>query len=226
MARFDKPTVKLYREEITPHLDLLIDGSASMDLEGTAKSRALWGMAALIRSAALNSGYSINLWIIKDRCRKIEPSSLPFNQWPDTQLDFCGNTGETLVTFPAALKRQGVRIFLTDLFWQQEPMTVLQHLSQGAAFLSVIQVLAEFDLNPKISGNQRLIDLESRRALEVVADKALLETYRSNFLRHQEYWKKCCVKTGTVFALCHAEDFASNLLPVELLRNELLLTRS
>jgi hypothetical protein len=226
MARFDKPTVKLYREEISPHLDLLIDGSASMNLERTAKGRALWGMAALIRSAALNSGYTISLWIIKDRCQKVEPANLPFDKWPNTDLDFCGNTGKTLVTFPATLKRQGVRIFLSDLFWSQEPMTVLQYLTRGAAFLSVVQVLAEFDINPQISGNQRLIDLESRHALEVVADKSLLETYHTNFLRHQEYWKKCCVKTGTVYSMCHAEDFARELLPVELLRNELLLTRS
>src|SRR5580692_9332876 len=36
-ARTDQLNVKLFREEVTPHLDLLIDGSKSMALEGSAK---------------------------------------------------------------------------------------------------------------------------------------------------------------------------------------------
>src|SRR5215218_5123718 len=36
-ARSDTLTVKLFREEITPHLDVVIDTSRSMNLEGTTK---------------------------------------------------------------------------------------------------------------------------------------------------------------------------------------------
>ena len=36
-ARSDRLTVKLYREEVTPHLDLILDGSRSMNLEDSAK---------------------------------------------------------------------------------------------------------------------------------------------------------------------------------------------
>src|SRR2546422_10183740 len=36
-ARSDKLTVKLYREEVTPHLDLILDGSRSMSLATTER---------------------------------------------------------------------------------------------------------------------------------------------------------------------------------------------
>src|SRR6516225_4349935 len=36
-ARSDQLSVKLYREEVSPHLDVLIDGSASMTLTGSEK---------------------------------------------------------------------------------------------------------------------------------------------------------------------------------------------
>src|SRR5438067_10290937 len=39
-ARSDQLSVKLYREEVTPHADIVVDGSRSMALEGSAKEGA------------------------------------------------------------------------------------------------------------------------------------------------------------------------------------------
>lgn len=226
LARSDKVTVKLFREEVTPHLDLIIDASVSMSAAGQAKARALWGMAALLRLSAQNAGYSVSCWLVKDQCRRIEPPHLPVQQWPGAELDFCGNTGQTLVSFPPRFRSHGVRIFLSDLFWEQEPMAVLQQLSHNASLLCLVQILARVDVEPELAGNVRIIDSESREAIELMANAALNETYRQNFLRHQEYWKRCCVKTGTVFNHCLAEDFVGDYVPVELLRSEILMTRS
>src|SRR5499426_1886595 len=46
-ARSDKLTVKLYREEISPHLDIVLDSSRSMALAASAKLRAAAGLAAI-----------------------------------------------------------------------------------------------------------------------------------------------------------------------------------
>lgn len=226
MARSDRVTVKLFREEVTPHLDLIIDASRSMALENTEKAAALWGMAALLRIAAGNAGFSVACWLIKDRCRRVEPASLPIQQWPDAELDFCGNSGRTLASFSPGFRTQGVRILLSDLFWDQEPMAVLQQLAFRASLLTVVQILARADVSPDLAGNIRLVDVESLEAAEVVAGSSLLETYQQNFLRHQEYWKRCCTKTGTVFSHCIAEDFTVDFVPKELLRAEILMTRS
>ncbi len=226
MARSDRITVKLFREEVTPHLDLMIDASESMNLQNSAKPAALWGMASLLRTAAYNAGYSVNCWLVKEQCLRMEPVTLPFEQWPEADLDFKGNTGKTLSTFPPTLRSMGVRIFLSDLFWEQEPMSVLQPLADRAALLAMVQILAIDDVSPKLEGNLRLIDSESDETLELVSNKALTDTYRQNFLRHQEYWERCCTKTGTVFSHCLAEEFIRDFLPLDLLRNEILMTRS
>ena len=47
-ARSDKMIVKLYRQEVCPHLDVVIDGSRSMALEGTQKLRAGVALAAAL----------------------------------------------------------------------------------------------------------------------------------------------------------------------------------
>ena len=54
-ARTDRLTVKLFREEVTPHLDLILDGSRSMHLEETAKAGAVAKLAALLATSAANA---------------------------------------------------------------------------------------------------------------------------------------------------------------------------
>ena len=57
-ARTDRLAVKLYREEVNPRMDLLIDGSASMNLAGTAKCEAALTMAAFLTAAAINASFT------------------------------------------------------------------------------------------------------------------------------------------------------------------------
>jgi hypothetical protein len=197
-----------------------------MNLENTEKASALWGLTELLRTAAINSGFSVYCWIVKDQCRKVEPNNLPMLNWPDLKLNYTGNTGKNLVDFPPSLKTRGVRIFLSDFFWEQEPATVLQQLSDNAALLVMIQVLAKKDIEPELVGNIRLIDCESLDATEIVANSAIMETYRKNFVRHQEYWKRSSTQNGALFLHSVAEDFCQDYIPVELLRSEILMTRS
>lgn len=226
MARSDRLTVKLYREEVAPHLDLLIDASSSMGLEGSKKSEGLFALAAVLRVAAANAGYTASSWIVKDQCRKIEPAALPIRDWQGAECNFAGNVGQTLAAFLPALRPSGVRILLSDLFWDLEPKAVLRQLAGNAALLVVVQLLAGKDLAPDLSGNVRLVDSETGAIVELVAEESLLREYQSNFARHQENWKRDCVSSGAVFCQCVAENFLNDFLPADLLKSEILMTRS
>src|SRR4051812_37745606 len=68
-ARSDQLVVKLFREEVTPHLDLVLDASRSMDLEGTRKGEAALGLAGFLVAAAGNAGYSHSAWRLAGGCR-------------------------------------------------------------------------------------------------------------------------------------------------------------
>ena len=63
-ARTDREVVRLYREEICPHLDLFVDTSASMSLPGTRKAEALASLLSTLSSAATSShcSFSKNNW--------------------------------------------------------------------------------------------------------------------------------------------------------------------
>ena len=64
-ARSDRLMVRLYREEVTPHVDFLIDRSASMDLPNTPKAQATLGMAALLSGAAENTRWSRRVYALQ-----------------------------------------------------------------------------------------------------------------------------------------------------------------
>ena len=55
-ARSDKLVVKVFRQEVCPHFDLVIDGSRSMMLEGTQKLRATLGLAAALATRGRELG--------------------------------------------------------------------------------------------------------------------------------------------------------------------------
>src|SRR4051794_10405332 len=62
-ARTDQLSVKLYREEVAPHLDLLVDGSRSMALEGATKARATLALAVFLTAAGANAGFTHAGWL-------------------------------------------------------------------------------------------------------------------------------------------------------------------
>ena len=97
-ARSDRLTIKLYREEISPHLDIVLDGSRSMALEGAEKARAAIGLAAAFAVAAENAGYSHNAWLAR---RSVEPV-VPSPKLPGKS----GSAEKAVVAFgvPSALK--------------------------------------------------------------------------------------------------------------------------
>ena len=187
------------------------------------KFNALTAMAAILIKASVNSGYSNNNWLIKDLCKRVEPVNLPLVKWPGFEADSNANTGKTICDFPPKLKNGAVRVFISDLLWNQEPMGILSRLSDGAAAVIVIQLVSDKDINPEIYGNMRLIDSETGEALELICDESLIDEYKSNFDIHSQYWKECCTKSGAVFSFIEAEKFLKDFVPDDLIKNEILI---
>src|SRR3954469_25616572 len=76
-ARTDRLSIKLFREEVTPHLDLVLDGSHSMNLEGTAKAAGAAKLAALLATAAANSQCSQAVWFSGEGYNRVANDTHP-----------------------------------------------------------------------------------------------------------------------------------------------------
>lgn len=206
-ARTDRLTIKRFREEVTPHLDLVIDGSRSMALEGTAKGEATAALAALLARAATNTGLRPRPWLTGEGCQLL-PGDHP-GAWP---LAFEGATDVAAAVRqrPPAWRAGGVRLLVSDLLWPGAPTALLAPMGRGAAAVVVVQVLARRDLDPAVCGPVRLEDAEQGTRQDTHLPAAH-EAYRRALALHGEAWRRAVRGSGARLVTLVAEDFLENL---------------
>ena len=70
-GRTDRLTIKLYHEEVAPHVDIVLDASRSMGLV-ESKPQALLGIGALLATAAAGGNYSWNAFRLGARLASLD----------------------------------------------------------------------------------------------------------------------------------------------------------
>jgi uncharacterized protein (DUF58 family) len=205
-ARSDLLTVKLFHEEIHPHLDVVLDGSRSMALEGSVKGEAALGLAAFFAAAAENSGIAHRVWLAEDGCEPVANSTgLPAG-WGEVRCAWRGSPAESFARRPPAWRPRGIRVLLSDLLWPGEPLEVLGPCADGASAVIVVQLLAESDARPAEQGNLRLVDVETDRVRQVFLDAAARQRYRAALDRHQQSWHLASRQVGATLTTVIAEQ--------------------
>ena len=221
-ARTDQLSVKLYREEITPHLDLVLDASRSMALEGSAKERASLALAGLLVTAASNAGFGHAAWLLGADLRPVPNGNAAPSLWGDFSLDHRGSPAEVLARGTPAWRPRGVRVLLSDLLWVGEPLVALRPFTEGASAAAVVQLLADADAHPPEDGALRLIDAETEQMREIHVDPALARRYREGLARHQQNWHQACRASGAIFTTLIAETLLFDWRLDELIAAEFL----
>ena len=221
-ARSDKLTVKLYRDEVSPHLDVVIDGSCSMALEDSPKAQATLGLAAVFATAASNVGYSHTTWVAGDGCQQVDNGADRPSIWDGLDFTYREDLLRSFVKLPPSWRPFGLRVLLSDLLWSGDPLTVLAQFAERATAVVVVQVLAEADMNPTERGNLRLVDSETGAAQEIFVDAAAEQRYSDALARHQESWHLAAKQTGAIMTTMIAEQILSDWRLEALVAAELL----
>ena len=214
-GRTDRLTVKLFREEVNPHLDIVLDGSRSMNLEDTPKAGAALQVAGLLAIAAINARCTKAAWLGGEGFRRAQNDSLPPSAWDGVEFDSPRALPDAFAMLPPRFRRTGIRVLISDLFWSADPQATLRHLTEGAAATFVIQLVARADVTPPEHGNIRLLDSESGEALEMYIDASVAQRYRDALRRHQEGWHAACRRAGARFVTVVAEELEDHLKRLE-----------
>jgi len=221
-ARSDRLTVKQYREEVNPHVDLLLDVSRSMNLSGTQKGAAVYALAGLFAASAAESRFSFSVFVTDEGCRRLGRSHLVPLEWDPFDLNTIESPSDAMNRQPPRWRSRGIRIFLSDLLFPSDPETVVAQIQGDAAVTIVVQLFAESDIEPLEQGNLRLIDSESGEQLELYLDVLAKERYKRNLVRHQENYHAACRRHGAFFTTIVAERFLEDGRLDELFHAELL----
>ena len=214
-ARTDRLTVKLFREEVTPHLDLILDGSRSMNLENTAKAKAAAQLAALLATAAANAQCTQAVWLSGEGYLRLPNDTLPPSAWDKLELDSKRTPEQSYEILPPKFRRLGVRVLVSDLLWPGEPIQLLRRLRDGAAALFVIQLLAREDATPPEHGNLRVVDCETGGESEIYIDSSIAKQYSENLAQLQQSWADACRQCGAQMTTLIAEDLEGSLSELE-----------
>ena len=221
-ARSDHLVVKLFHEEVTPHLDVILDASRSMALAGSAKSEAALALAGFVAAAAENSGFSHRVWLGHDGCVQLQGSTARPDVWDIPTFDFRGSLADAFQRRPPLLRPRGVRLLISDLFWPGDPLQIIAPCAERATALIVIQLLADADAHPPERGNLRLIDAETDQPWELLVDDGAVERYRIALERHQQLWHAACRQAGASLTVMVAETLLKDWRMDELVAAEFL----
>jgi uncharacterized protein (DUF58 family) len=217
-ARTDRLTVKLFREEVTPHLDLILDGSRSMNLADTAKATAAAQLAAVLATAAANAQCSQAVWLSGEGYQRLANDTLTPGAWDRLEFNSVRTPDAAHAILAPRLRRLGVRVFISDLLWPGEPLLTLRRLREGAATLFVIQLLARADTTPPEHGNLRVVDSETGEETEIYIDSAIARQYAAGLAQHQQAWADACRQIGAHMTTLVAEDLEKSLTELEVMQ--------
>lgn len=200
LGRTDQVLVRLYRDEIAPRVELVVDGSRSMATD-PEKAQLAVDLAALLALAAQGAGLQAAVLVASER-----PEALPLDRFLAQGLEHEARTSlsrevETLLR-PGAL-----RIVVSDFLVRAELGARLRALAARAGGFACLQVLSRFDAEPTTGAALRLTDAETDEGLDLVVDAAALQRYRQRLARiESELADECARLAATRLSLVAAGD--------------------
>src|SRR5690606_7046893 len=178
-ARSGHYTMKLYREEVSPRVDLLLDRSPSMFFD-PAKCLRVWELFFFAYESALQAGASVRMYSVNDD----ELRELPREKIESLTVDIADSGSSEGVPFSSIPWRPGaLRIVISDLLFPPRdtaPLAPLAH-GNGRGILFVPHARSESD--PDWNGNLTLVDCESGARRRQFVSVELMDRYRRNYAR-------------------------------------------
>lgn len=221
-ARSDRLIVKEYHEEVSPHLDLAIDGSSSMAIENTAKAQATLGVSAILAMAAANAGYTYCVWLLGEQCQRLSNDNERPSLWRGIHFQYRGFLADSLSQTSATWFRPGIRVLVSDLLWPGDPWKAISRLVDRSTSLVVVQILAQVDTDPASYGNLSLVDSETGEIQEVFLDAQIKQDYQNALNHHRQMWYRACQQLGARMVTLVAEDVVQGWKLQELVTAEIL----
>lgn len=203
VARTGQLVLRVRHDEVSPRVEVLVDGSRSMaaSAEKAARARevALW-----LCTLAAQGGLEPTLLLL-DAAPRRGGSAQARRLLESAPFEGRAGLQEALRQAPP-LRTCGVRLVVSDWLFEAEPGALAAQLARGAAALALVQLADPEDLVPTCSGGLRLVDLETGEAVERFVTAAVLGEYRSRLAAHLEGWRAAARRVQASFLPATADE--------------------
>ena len=184
-GRLEKLFLKLFMEEEDLHVYVLFDVSKSMDFGQPKKidfARRLAGALGYVALTALDrvgmAAFSDRVHLIFPTCRGRHSAHRMLDFLRKVEIGGQTNLGLSLSQWALRARRPGVAFIVSDFFDEGGFEQGLMALLANRYEVNIIHVLDDFELNPDIRGDLRLVDVETKAQREVTVSGSMLATYQ------------------------------------------------
>ncbi|HBF33818.1 TPA: hypothetical protein DDW35_04575 [Candidatus Sumerlaeota bacterium] len=197
-ARNDRLTIKLYREEISPRVDIIVDASLSMSVTEEKRQRRL-ELAYLFALLGRKLQGQTRLYHLG---KNLQPFHDPLHLL--AVKDGRQDTPLPLLQASPLIRQGGIKIFISDFLFPFAPHDLIG-LFSGADRILFIQVLSAFEDTPAPGGSIRLEDAENGQYMDVQLNPATVSGYLARLNQLREDMERLLRVRGGAFA-CIRDD--------------------
>ncbi len=191
-ARTSQYIMKVFKEEVSPVVDIMLDLSHSMftiDKKGFL-TQLLLNFCAV---SAAECGASCHIWAMQGektrRLESIECSLGKFSFYPS-------NIGLTDSIDRVNLRPGSLRILISDLLFPGDPQHLISSLLRAKGRLMLYVPADSQEFAPEWNGDIDLVNIESGELTQAYIDQTTLSTYHEAYRRHFSLWHDCAIKNG------------------------------
>lgn len=220
-ARSDSLMVRLYREEISPRMDVLLDISRSMSTS-PAKMQMARQLSAMFAMMAGRTGSQPTVWLVGDEVPAPAVRLETLSMLDDIPFQAAGGMDDLLANHAVPFKRQAIRVVISDFLFPHEPGQLIRRLAGEASVLWLIQILGSWEADPVAAGGTRLIDIESRHETDVYLNRQTIADYKQRLQGLQKEISLHCQRHHAVSVTLIADQGLPAVCREELSRVEIL----
>ncbi len=210
-ARFDRLYIKLFLEERQLTVNVVLDTSASIGAAADkAAAQKLW--AASLAFLTLKGADRLNLYACGGESKALEgvtsrqnlPRAVDFLDG----LTYAGGTrlSESLQGLAGQLRPGGLTLVFSDFFSEDGVRDGLLALRKRRQDVVLVQVLGEEERRPALSGALRLVDAETKGAVDLELTPTVLAAYEENRRAYESQLATLCRELGAGFASPDGRD--------------------
>jgi hypothetical protein len=234
-ARTGQLTMKLYRAEVSPMVDVVVDVSESMTFE-PAKEARMEALLAFCVASADAAGAPVRVHATRGReVRAVPAESVRAGGWRG-RVVFGGaagagagasvgvgasvgagtgaSAGAGADQKPAWLpwRAGALKVLLSDLLFPGDPGPLLSAMSGGGGAAVVFAPAARSEAEPPGRGNVELIDCETGVKRHQRIDDDLAARYRAAYARHFDLWGEASRRRGVTLVRVPGEGTLASVL--------------
>ena len=202
-ARLDRLFIKLFRAEEDLPVSILLDNSKSMDFGEPTKFSQAKQLAAALGYIGLAGLDRVAIHVFSNRARPVVPPTYGKAQFlrMSRALEAVNVGGQTdmatclkyLITHS---RQAGAAVIISDFLDINSYTSSLKQLLARKFDLTLIQILADAEINPQLLGEWRLEDSETGTAKEITIDEGTHTDYKRRLDSYCSELRQFCVNRG------------------------------